>query len=49
MPDERKQPDQELSQKQKDQLRSRKGELPDDQKTTLNTSEIQEGPTNRPT
>lgn len=39
---------QELSQKQKDQLRSRNGELPADQQTTLNTSEVQEGPKGRP-
>lgn len=37
-------PQRELSQKQKDQLRSRNGELPKDQKTTLNSSEVQEGP-----
>lgn len=35
---------QELSQKQKDQLRSRNGELPREEQTTLNTSEVQEGP-----
>lgn len=34
----------ELSQKQKDQLRSRNDELPREEQTTLNTSEVQEGP-----
>lgn len=44
MPQNDKRNTPELSQKQKNQLRSRNAELPREEQTTLNTSEVQEGP-----
>ncbi len=44
MPQNNKRKPPELSQKQRDQLRSRNGEPPREKQTTLNTSEVQEGP-----